>query len=284
MREPLFVGLVVVDATRLADERAELRLSPEEGVSPIWTTLQNKPGRSLRAKPVPPSPAAKRIGMSVFNTKDALQSAVAEWMTDAANATGAHGHISAWDTSRVTDMSYLLCGVSSGHRHDVSGGCNVRNRQFNDDINGWDVSQVTSMDSMFWSATSFNRQLNSWDVSQVANMEEMFRETSFDQRLDSWNVSQVTLMTLMFDWASQFDQQLSSWDVSQVTSMNGVFVVHSAPPLASRLSPLRTAHTALSPPRPADAAAARASATIAAVRPAGPLVPSTHCRPRSLPT
>ena len=33
MREPLFVGLVVVDATRLADERAELRQLRQEGGS-----------------------------------------------------------------------------------------------------------------------------------------------------------------------------------------------------------------------------------------------------------
>ena len=43
---------------------------------------------------------------------------------------------------------------------------------------------MTSMESMFWGATSFNQPLNNWNVSKVTYMEEMFEEaTSFNQPL-----------------------------------------------------------------------------------------------------
>ena len=160
----------------------------------------------------PPSPPP-----STFATKAHLQSAVAEWTANVTTASSVYGHISTWNTSRVTDMSWVFCGNQYDSR------CNVRNMQFNDDVNSWDVSQVTNMAWMFRHATSFDQELNSWDVSQVTIMGGMFREaTSFDQELNDWNVDRVTDMTL-------------------------TFTVQSAPPRARRLSPLRTAHTAYSP-------------------------------------
>ena len=54
---------------------------------------------------------------------------------------GVYGNISTWDTSRVADMSYLFCGTATS----VNSNCTVSNREFNDDINSWDVSQVTTM-------------------------------------------------------------------------------------------------------------------------------------------
>ena len=46
------------------------------------------------------------------------------------------------DTSLVTDMSYLFCGL-----------------KFNGDISGWDVSNVITMDSMFMN-TKFNGDIS----------------------------------------------------------------------------------------------------------------------------
>ena len=36
--------------------------------------------------------------------------------------------------------------------------------RFNQDINSWDVSNVTNMSSMFYRATSFNKPLNNWNT------------------------------------------------------------------------------------------------------------------------
>lgn len=44
-----------------------------------------------------------------------------------------------------------------------------------EDVSGWDVSQVTNMLGTFDECVRFNSDLRSWDVSQVTNMEQMFR-------------------------------------------------------------------------------------------------------------
>ena len=43
---------------------------------------------------------------------------------------------------------------------------------FNQPLNSWNVSKVTSMFRMFTNADSFNQPLNSWNVSRVTNMAE----------------------------------------------------------------------------------------------------------------
>ena len=47
-------------------------------------------------------------------------------------------------------------------------------RSFNDMINGWQTSAVTSMHRMFWGATVFNRNVNSWDTRSVVDMFGVF--------------------------------------------------------------------------------------------------------------
>lgn len=48
-------------------------------------------------------------------------------------------------------------------------------RLFDQDIGQWTTSRVTTMGSVFESATSFNRTLNDWDVSRVTDMNQKFR-------------------------------------------------------------------------------------------------------------
>ena len=58
---------------------------------------------------------------------------------------------------------------------------------FNQDISGWDVSNVTSMSGMFFLATSFNQDIGDWDVSNVTNMHRMFGGGgSFSQMTGCW--------------------------------------------------------------------------------------------------
>ena len=45
---------------------------------------------------------------------------------------------------------------------------------FNQDISGWDVSNVNNMYGMFYNAKSFNQDISSWDVSGSTNMNDMF--------------------------------------------------------------------------------------------------------------
>ena len=43
----------------------------------------------------------------------------------------------------------------------------MKQAHFNQDLNNWDVSNVTNMSSMFDDATNFNQDISSWDVSNV---------------------------------------------------------------------------------------------------------------------
>ena len=74
---------------------------------------------------------------------------------------------------------------------------------FNQDISGWDVSNVDDwygMNSMFYGAESFNQDISQWDVSNVNNMYGMFYNArSFNQDLSNWDVSGSTNLNDMFE-------------------------------------------------------------------------------------
>ncbi|KAL7523234.1 hypothetical protein ACHAXR_000089 [Thalassiosira sp. AJA248-18] len=67
--------------------------------------------------------------------------------------------IGAWDTSSVTDMSYMFSFS-----------------YFNQPIGGWDTSSVTDMEEMFFHATDFNQDLCDWDTyyDSSVNYNNMF--------------------------------------------------------------------------------------------------------------
>ncbi len=98
------------------------------------------------------------------------------------------------------------------------------NTDFNQDISGWDVINVTNMRGMFENAPSFNQDISSWDVDNVTNMASMFRESAiFNQPLNDWNVTNVTDMSYMFYLSQVFNQPLNNWDVDNVTNMTSMF-------------------------------------------------------------
>ena len=76
-----------------------------------------------------------------------------EWNNDPVAAETQFGHISAWNTSSVTDMSGLFSGTA-----------------FNLNINGWDTSNVLAMSGMFSGAEEFDQPIGDWDVSKVTEM------------------------------------------------------------------------------------------------------------------
>ncbi|MDA9111301.1 BspA family leucine-rich repeat surface protein [Flavicella sp.] len=95
---------------------------------------------------------------------------------------------------------------------------------FNDDLSAWDVSNVTTMEGMFYRASTFNQDLSAWDVSNVTTMKSMFyKATAFNQDIGGWDTSSVTGMNAIFENAAAFNQDISAWDVSKVTFMNFMF-------------------------------------------------------------
>jgi len=80
-----------------------------------------------------------------------------------------------------------------------------------------DLTNVTTMNTMFGRTTLFNSPIGDWDVSNVTNMGAMFvLATSFNQPIGNWDVSNVTAMTGMFQQATSFNQPIGNWDVSNV--------------------------------------------------------------------
>ena len=74
-------------------------------------------------------------------------------------------------------------------------GC--KNMQFASGIDTPDLSQVTSMERMFFGCTSFNQPLNNWDVSKVTDMRQMFRGCIlFNHDLGMWKLEKCENLCL----------------------------------------------------------------------------------------
>ncbi len=141
--------------------------------------------------------AADAAGQTAMTTSN-INYAVYRWITYRSSAESTYGHISTWDTSRVTDMSYLFCGRSSGYCS--SGYYTSSARYFNDDISAWDVSRVTNMYRMFYYAYDFNQDLSGWNIRAVTSMYSMFNYAyDFDQDLDWCVESDVSTSYMFYD-------------------------------------------------------------------------------------
>lgn len=90
---------------------------------------------------------------------------------------------------------------------------------FDDDVSGWDTSNILNMYGAFQGATAFNSfsvaGMDNWDTSNVFNMAYMFAgAAAFNQPIGSWDTTKVLHMNNMFDGATVFDQDLSGWTVT----------------------------------------------------------------------
>jgi surface protein len=104
-----------------------------------------------------------------------LREAVALWLSDEYKAIIKYGHISLWDTSNVTDMSWMFDTAI----------------KFNQDIGNWNTSNVTDMSDMFNTAIKFNQDIDKWNIKKVTNMYGMFSGAeNFNQDyISRWNTS-----------------------------------------------------------------------------------------------
>jgi surface protein len=92
-------------------------------------------------------------------------------------------------------------------------------------LNNWNVSGVTNMSLLFYSATSFNQNIGNWNTSAVTSTANMFSYASLfnnggSSSIGNWNVTNISNMLEMFAFATSFNQNLGSWNLRP----NGVSV------------------------------------------------------------
>jgi len=166
--------------------------------------------------------------------------AVSLYFSDRTQAEKEWGEIGTWRTCKVTDLSswnsdeYRLFGNKESfneglNKWDVSSVTSLfktffGTELFNQPLDQWDVSSVTSHDSTFFRAGYFNQPLNEWDVSNSNSFAYTFAAaTSFNQPLAQWDVSNSNTFTETFAYARSFNQPLDEWDVSNSLSFYATF-------------------------------------------------------------
>ncbi|EHC6355821.1 BspA family leucine-rich repeat surface protein [Listeria monocytogenes] len=145
--------------------------------------------------------------------------------------------VSNFDTSQVTDMSYMFYGsvainldlsnFDTSSVTDMSG--MLGDTAANLDLSNFDTSQVNNMSYMFDSSAATSLDLSNFDTSQVQEMSYMFygsAATSLD--LSSFDTSQVNGMSYMFADSAATSLDLSSFDTSQVSDMSYMFADSAA--------------------------------------------------------
>ncbi len=144
-------------------------------------------------------------------------------------------NVSNWDLQELTSLSYLFSYVHAG---EIIG------------LNTWNVSNVTSIENMFYYFSVPNLNLSGWDMSNVSNTYEMFDGATITNlnmsgvtfpgnsdglsfygisglttlNLSNVDTSNVTYMYNMFSGLSSLTTlDLSSFDTSNVVSMGNMF-------------------------------------------------------------
>jgi hypothetical protein len=129
-----------------------------------------------------------------------IQAAANLWCSDRTKALKKYGHISEWNTSKVTTMARLFW---------------KKNNFINDDISKWDVSQVADMENMF-ALSCYHGDLSNWDVSKVKNMTCMFAMNfGFNGDISRWKVNHLTNTLGMFSSAMAFEGNISRYSVKK---------------------------------------------------------------------
>ena len=162
----------------------------------------------------------------VFTSTIQLQKAMVGWYANQGVSDLKYGPIENWDVSRVTSFAFVVGGENPFY--DSLADYQTTYSRFNRDLSGWDVSNGTDFQFMFFECQAYNNagvSLSGWDVSKATNFNGMFSQVSdfVGVGVDSWNMSNATDISFMFSGCKLFNINLNGWDTSNVTDMSGVF-------------------------------------------------------------
>lgn len=108
-------------------------------------------------------------------------------------------NINSWNISNVQNIGFIFGRTN-----------------FNQDIGGWDTSNVTDMSGVFWVNTQFNHNVGNWNTSNVTNVYKMFDNNKMNHSLAGWDISNITnfggFMTNNTNLSPEnYDATLISW-------------------------------------------------------------------------
>jgi surface protein len=118
------------------------------------------------------------------------------------------------DTSKVTNMCNMFeCAKFNSDSLDLS---------------GWDVSNVTNMDSMFSYIDDLKSlDLSDWNVSNVTDMCYMFGNCKNLEYIDvsNWHATNLRKIHQLFMFCDKLKtiDGISDWDVSKIIRLDGIF-------------------------------------------------------------
>ena len=150
-------------------------------------------------------------------TKEELQDIIKAHLDEQGNS----ADLNDIDVSEITDMKGLFTGkddpATGNTIYLLTDVADVK-------IDTWDVSNVTTMESMFEGCSNFNGDISKWDVSHVESFECMFDGCDeFDQDVSNWDVSSGEKFNAMFAGCHQFTGDVSKWNVSNATTIRYMF-------------------------------------------------------------
>jgi len=116
-----------------------------------------------------------------------------------------NGDLSGWDTTNVTNMSYVFSSDTA----------------FNQPV-AFNTAKTENMTGMFQGATAFNQPVN-FNTSSVGFFDFMFQEAdSFNQSI-SFNTSGAFTLNNMFSGADKFNQPIN-FNLTNAISITGMFL------------------------------------------------------------
>merc|ERR1711957_542204 len=143
-----------------------------------------------------------------FNNAD-IVTAVTEYFDNKDAAEIKYGGIGSWATCGVTDFEKLFAYDEFAGGYYGGSDDSYTAETFNQNLNDWDLSLVTSLKSTFQSAETFNGRISNWDVSLVQDFSFTFwHAEAFNQNISDWDVSSSSTFQAAFAYAYSFNQCL----------------------------------------------------------------------------